>query len=179
MKSYCVKEKRKTMCVPGSEKIHTIKNGRRMSSCVCASCGITKTSFIKGQTGGAVRDFSCGYDLKGKRPGTLKECFDAGQIRRYGVEPADDLDVLIAGREYERLLKRRKPKVPSVWTPEKQKEYVDEIVADIKADTKRRKQGKKQVKWAPLKQVRNIPYGERGRFLLPTEKGREIQKKTL
>ena len=50
MKSYCVKQKKVTECVPGSERFVRAKNGRMMMKCVCASCGITKTKFIK-QTG--------------------------------------------------------------------------------------------------------------------------------
>ena len=53
-KSYCVKQKKQTECVPGSEKIVTAKNGRRMMKCKCAECGITKVKFVKGnQTGGS------------------------------------------------------------------------------------------------------------------------------
>ena len=41
-----MKEKRFTPNVPGSEKISTTKNNRRMLKVKCASCGITKTRFI-------------------------------------------------------------------------------------------------------------------------------------
>lgn len=51
MKSYCVKERRQTECVPRSERLVTIKNGRKMMKCKCAECGITKTTFISGQKG--------------------------------------------------------------------------------------------------------------------------------
>ena len=44
VKSYCVKQKKKTECVPGSEKA---KNGRMMLKCTCSECGITKTKFVK------------------------------------------------------------------------------------------------------------------------------------
>ena len=47
VKSYCVKEKRITDCVPGSERFVRAKNGRLMMKCQCASCGITKTKFVK------------------------------------------------------------------------------------------------------------------------------------
>ena len=54
MKSYCVKQKKQTECVPGSEKYVTAKNGRLMMKCQCAECGITKTKFVKNnQSGGA------------------------------------------------------------------------------------------------------------------------------
>ena len=47
MKSYCVKQKKQTECVPGSEKIVTTKNRRKMMKCKCAECGITKAKFVK------------------------------------------------------------------------------------------------------------------------------------
>ena len=47
VKSYCVKEKKQTECVPGSERYVKTKNGRTMMKCTCASCGITKTKFVK------------------------------------------------------------------------------------------------------------------------------------
>ena len=50
MKSYCVKQKKVTECVPGSEQIVKAANGRSIMKCTCAECGITKTKFIK-QTG--------------------------------------------------------------------------------------------------------------------------------
>ena len=46
MKSYCVKQRKVTDCVPGSERQGLAKNGRMMLKCVCAECGITKTKFI-------------------------------------------------------------------------------------------------------------------------------------
>ena len=47
VKSYCVKEKKQTECVPGSERYVITKNGRTMMKCQCASCGITKAKFVK------------------------------------------------------------------------------------------------------------------------------------
>ena len=47
VKSYCVKEKKQTEYVPGSERYVKTKNGRTMMKCTCASCGITKTKFVK------------------------------------------------------------------------------------------------------------------------------------
>ena len=49
MKSYCVKEKRVTDCVPNSERYVRAKNGRLMLQCKCVSCGIIKTKFVKNQ----------------------------------------------------------------------------------------------------------------------------------
>ena len=47
VKSYCVKEKKQTDCVQGSERYVRAKNGRTILKCSCSSCGITKTKFIK------------------------------------------------------------------------------------------------------------------------------------
>ena len=51
MKTYCVKQRRQTECLPGSETYAMARNGRRMMKCKCAECGITKTRFFKGTTG--------------------------------------------------------------------------------------------------------------------------------
>ena len=89
MKSYCVKEKRETSCVPNTEQMMRTSNGRTLMKCKCASCGITKTQFLKGQqTGGAV-EFSCGTNLRGKRAGTAEECLRIGQVRRHGLNAID------------------------------------------------------------------------------------------
>ena len=45
---YCVKEKRHTSNVPGSEKKVFTKNKRRLLKVKCVSCGITKTRFMPG-----------------------------------------------------------------------------------------------------------------------------------
>ena len=47
MKSYCVKQRKQTECVPGSERVVQTRNGRTMMRCKCAECGITKTKFVK------------------------------------------------------------------------------------------------------------------------------------
>jgi len=52
MRSYCVKQKKVTECVPGSERYEKAKNGRLMLKCKCSECGITKTKFVKSQKGG-------------------------------------------------------------------------------------------------------------------------------
>ena len=56
MEVYCVREKRFTPNVPGSEKITTTENGRRQLKVKCASCGITKTRFIPAREGGNFLD---------------------------------------------------------------------------------------------------------------------------
>ena len=48
MEVYCVKEKRHTPNVKGDEKVVTTKNKRKLLKVKCASCGITKTSFMPG-----------------------------------------------------------------------------------------------------------------------------------
>ena len=47
MISYCVKQKKQTECVPGSERVVKAENGRSMMKCTCAECGIAKTKFVK------------------------------------------------------------------------------------------------------------------------------------
>lgn len=51
MRSYCVKQRKQTECVRGSETYVTTRNGRKMMKCKCAECGITKTKFVKGTMG--------------------------------------------------------------------------------------------------------------------------------
>ena len=52
VKSYCVRQKKQTECVPGSERYVKAKNGRMMLKCTCAECGITKTKFVKNNKSG-------------------------------------------------------------------------------------------------------------------------------
>ena len=51
MKSYCVKQRKMTDCLPGSEQYVKTKNGRNAMKCKCAECGITKFRFVKGSSG--------------------------------------------------------------------------------------------------------------------------------
>ena len=46
MKSYCVKQRKVTDCVPGSEQYVKTKNGRNAMKCQCVECGITKFRFL-------------------------------------------------------------------------------------------------------------------------------------
>ena len=55
MKSYCVKQRKQTECVPGSERVVQTRNGRKMMRCKCAECGITKTKFVPSGTVGRGR----------------------------------------------------------------------------------------------------------------------------
>ena len=59
MLTYCVKQKKQTQCVPGSETFVVTKNGRNAMKCKCAECGITKFRFVsapKGQNGKVLVD---------------------------------------------------------------------------------------------------------------------------
>ena len=51
VKSYCVKEKKQTNSVPGSEHYVKTKNNRLMLKSICAECGVTKTKFVKQKQG--------------------------------------------------------------------------------------------------------------------------------
>ena len=96
VKSYCVKEKKQTECVPGSERYVKTENGRTMMKCTCASCGITKAKFVKsGKTGGALDVTTkpyCGLNKipKGRHRGTYKECSDKHQVRFWGLQSFGD-----------------------------------------------------------------------------------------
>lgn len=46
MKTYCVRERKKTECVPGTEEVVLMKNRREAMRCICASCGARKFSII-------------------------------------------------------------------------------------------------------------------------------------
>ena len=48
MEVYCVKEKRHTPNVKGSEKVVLTKNNRKLLKAKCASCGITETHLLPG-----------------------------------------------------------------------------------------------------------------------------------
>lgn len=48
MKSYCVKQRKQTECIPGSEQYFKTINGRNAMKCKCAECGIIKFRFVKG-----------------------------------------------------------------------------------------------------------------------------------
>ena len=61
VKSYCVKQKKVTECVPGSERHVKAKNGRLMLKCTCAECGITKTKFVKQAGNGVARRWGRAY----------------------------------------------------------------------------------------------------------------------
>ena len=49
VKSYCVRQKKDTECVPRSERYEKTKNGRTILICTCAECGMTKSKFVENQ----------------------------------------------------------------------------------------------------------------------------------
>ena len=55
MKSYCVKQRKQTNCVQGSEQYVKTKNGRNAMKCKCSECGITKFRFVKGSNTGSAK----------------------------------------------------------------------------------------------------------------------------
>ena len=46
MKSYCVKQRKQTECLPGSETYAMARNGRRMMKCKCAECTLKIKVYI-------------------------------------------------------------------------------------------------------------------------------------
>ena len=79
MKSYCVKQKKQTECVPGSETTVKTKNGRTMMKCKCAECGATKTRFVKTSRGGAIGPLALAkamYELPQKIFPSTKKTFN-------------------------------------------------------------------------------------------------------
>ena len=55
MLSYCVKQRKMTNCVSGSEQYVKAKNGRNAMKCKCSECGITKFRFVKGSNTGSAK----------------------------------------------------------------------------------------------------------------------------
>ena len=54
MLTYCVRQRKKSQCISGSETYVMTENGRPAMKCKCAECGITKFRFIsKGEMEGA------------------------------------------------------------------------------------------------------------------------------
>ena len=47
METYCIRERKKTQCIPGTEEIINMKGNIFMLQCTCANCGILKHSFVK------------------------------------------------------------------------------------------------------------------------------------
>ena len=51
MLTYCVRQRKQTECVPGSETFLVTENGRNAMKCQCAECGITKFRFLSKREG--------------------------------------------------------------------------------------------------------------------------------
>ena len=66
MKSYCVKQRKVTDCVPGSEQYVKTKNGRNAMKCQCVECGIKKFRFLsKNEIHGSAQSPRSGYKGSG------------------------------------------------------------------------------------------------------------------
>ena len=64
MKSYCVKQRKQTDNVPGSEQYVKTRNGRNAIKSKCAECGITKFRFVSNRQGAGIA--SATKDLRRK-----------------------------------------------------------------------------------------------------------------
>ena len=74
MLTYCVKQRKRTECVPGSETFLVTRNGRNAMKCQCAECGITKFRFISKREGSGLDELI----VKGLAAGT-KGIFNLGR----------------------------------------------------------------------------------------------------
>ena len=141
MLSYCVRQRKKTECVPNSETFVITKNCRNAMRCICAECGITKFRFIsKGEMQGSgfdeliVKGLAAGakglYNL-GKRGASraIKSDYVKDKVKGIGKRYlnravdslADDLSKKISGRGRGRGLDIHKaigklPKPKAGWT---------------------------------------------------------------
>ena len=103
MLTYCVKQRKKTQCVSGSETVVQTKNGRLAMKCKCAECGITKLKFlsqremqgsgfdeliVKGLAAGAKGLFN--LSRKGARE-AIKSDFARNKLKSIGSQYLDDL----------------------------------------------------------------------------------------
>ena len=154
IKSYCVKQKKQTECVePSGYK--QAKNGRLMYFCTCAECGISKTKFVKSQSisGGALvtgKEYKpyCGIGKvpKGKKLGSFVQCYDSGQVRRWGANqiPLNILETLMKEKDFDKKLKskyKREEKMKKDLREEEMKKdlgyQMTEILRKAKQDTKK------------------------------------------
>ena len=69
IKTYCVKQRKKTDCVSGSERYERTKNNRLMLKCVCIECNNVKTSFVSEKKGKGIKDVA----------GPIKQAWDVSQ----------------------------------------------------------------------------------------------------
>ena len=87
MKSYCVKERKQTDNVPGSEQYVVTKNGRNAIKSKCASCGITKFRFVSNRQGAGLA--SATKDLRKKASNYLMSENTRNKIKSYGHRNLD------------------------------------------------------------------------------------------
>ena len=137
MLTYCVKQRKKTQCLPGSETYVLTKNGRLAMKCICSECNSTKFRFIsKGEMKGAgfdeliVKGLAAGakglFNLgrRGVAEG-IKSDFAKNKIKSIGHQyldrlvdsTTDDLSKKIAGSGVDiHKAIGRLPKPKSGWT---------------------------------------------------------------
>ena len=117
MLSYCVKQRKMTNCVAGSEQYVVTKNGRNAMKCKCIECGITKFRFVKGSTKGS------GFDeliVKGLASGA-KGLFNLG---RRGASEAIKSDA--AKKKFKEIGQK----------------YLDQVIDSVTDDVSKRIAGK-------------------------------------
>ena len=118
MLSYCVKQRKMTNCVAGSEQYVKTKNGRNAMKCKCDECGITKFRFIsKAEMQGS------GFDeliVKGLASGA-KGLFNLG---RRGASQAIKSDA--AKKKFKQIGQR----------------YLDQVIDSVTDDVSKRIAGK-------------------------------------
>ena len=87
MKSYCVKQRKMTDCLPGSEQYVKTKNGRSAMKCKCSECGITKFRFISNKQGSGL--VSATKDLRKKAGNYLMSENTRNKIKQFGHRNLD------------------------------------------------------------------------------------------
>ena len=87
MKSYCVKQRKMTDCLPGSEQYVKTKNGRNAMKCKCSECGITKFRFVSNAHGSGL--VSATKDLRKKASNYLMSENTRNKIKQFGHRNLD------------------------------------------------------------------------------------------
>ena len=87
MKSYCVKQRKMTDCVAGSEQYVVTKNGRNAMKCKCAECGIIKFRFVSSRSGSGL--VSATKDLRKKASNYLTSENTRNKIKQFGHKNLD------------------------------------------------------------------------------------------
>ena len=98
MLTYCVKQKKKTACQPGSERFLVTKNGRNAMKCICSECGATKFRFLKGHNGEGLGD------ILGTFTGSLLKSGKDQMGKVYATAPQYQLYRLLGGQDGEGIL---------------------------------------------------------------------------